>query len=62
MTAKEKAREFYDKFTFGCRECDFEENARQSAIIAVDEILKIIWYSQYERGFWEQVKNELNLL
>ena len=33
--AKEKAKELFDKFTFNCRECDYEDNAKQCAIIAV---------------------------
>jgi hypothetical protein len=36
MTPKEKAEELFDKFTFNCMECD---NAKISALIAVDEIL-----------------------
>ena len=36
MTAKEKAKDLIEKFTFGCRECD---DAKLSALIAVDEIL-----------------------
>jgi hypothetical protein len=37
MTAKEKAKELVENFTFNCRECD---NAKQCALRAVDEIIK----------------------
>jgi hypothetical protein len=38
--AKEKAKELVDKFTFNCRECDYEDNAKQCALIAVNEMLE----------------------
>lgn len=36
MTPKEKALELVDIFTFTCRECDYEDNAKQCALIAVE--------------------------
>lgn len=66
MTVEEKAKELVDKFTFNCRECD---NAKQYALIAVDEIIKSstypIGYSliHFEAmKFWEEVKKELEKL
>ena len=40
MIPKEKAKELVDKFTFRCEECDYDWNAKQCALIAVDEILE----------------------
>ena len=42
MTSKEKAKELVDKFTFNCRECDFEQNAKTAAMSCVDEIEKAL--------------------
>ena len=68
MTAVETAQELVDKFTFSCRECD---NARLSALIAVDEIIEQ-WeyiYVHIADGmgelnpnlkYWYEVKHELN--
>lgn len=39
MTPKEKALELIDKFTFRCEECNYDWNAKQCALIAVDEII-----------------------
>ncbi len=38
MTPKEKAKDLIDNFTFSCRECDYEDNAKQCAIMICDEI------------------------
>jgi hypothetical protein len=65
MTAKEKAKELVEKFTFNCRECD---NAKQCALIAVDEILDDDMYGMDEElfeeriNYWEEVKQEIELL
>ena len=65
MTAKDKAKELIETFTFNCRECD---NAKQSALFAVDEIIKSS-PSQPSGTFtmphfiaciyWEEVRKEL---
>ena len=68
--AKEKAKELFDKFSFNCRECD---NAKLSALIAVEEILKAIpnEYLETYKGesnfiinedieYWQEVKTEIN--
>lgn len=34
---KEKAKEYVDKFTYSCRECDYQDKAKQCALIAVDD-------------------------
>lgn len=62
MTPKEKAEELVDMFTFSCRECDYEENAKQCALIAVDEILSIPYLLKYEFWFYKEVKEEIKKL
>jgi hypothetical protein len=63
MNPKEKANELVQLFTFSCRECD---NAKESALIAVDEIIKAInfdWMEvqnlESEHRYWLQVKQEI---
>jgi len=66
MTAKEKAIELVEKFS-PFVDCDVKfkdselENARQCALIAVNEILG---YMGADRGteFWQQVKSEIKKL
>jgi hypothetical protein len=43
MTPKEKAKELVEAMAFSCRECDYEAKAKQCALIAVDEILSLLW-------------------
>jgi hypothetical protein len=62
MSPKEKAIELVDRFTFNCRECD---NAKQYALIAVEEIQDFI--TKYNNPFedfkyWDEVKNEIEKL
>lgn len=61
MIPKDKAKELIERFTFNCRECDFEENAKICALIAVDEILNLDIY-QSEQYYWEEVKQEIEKL
>ena len=69
MTAKEKAEELFELFTFSCRECD---NAKESASRAVDEVIKanpykwVPFMDQYTETvltsniqYWQEVKQEL---
>ena len=60
MTPKEKALELIDKFTFEIGKF----NAKQSALISVGEILKVIEDNclEYEDDYWEQVKKEIENL
>ncbi len=79
MTPKEKAKDLIDKMynTEHCgiehfpnkRYCDCTEmnlyQAKQCALIAVDEILNTIEYSSQadelsKISYWEKVKNEIN--
>ena len=64
MTPKEKAQELVNKFT------DLEDGemyigkAKQCALIAVDEILKIgsVIVDYNTRDYWEKVKKEIEKL
>lgn len=40
MTPQEKAKELIDNFTFRCEECNYDWNAKQCALIAVNEIIE----------------------
>lgn len=58
MTAKEKAKELYFKYYLQVADGSFPEyNAKQCALIAVDEIISSLPASP---AYWEQVKHELN--
>jgi hypothetical protein len=61
MTPKEKAVELIDFFTFNCKECD---NAKISALIAVDEVLNAVLavYQPETKRFWYEVKQEIEKL
>ena len=66
MTPKEKAQELVEKFmplyvgvTLGFAKKHW---AKQSAVIAVDEVLSIQWYSKFEYNFWQEVKKEIEKL
>jgi hypothetical protein len=64
MTPKEKAIELYEKFIFPCWECDEFDKAKQSALIAVDEL---IYETQFEvpnvrQKYWLSVKQEIEKL
>ena len=62
MTPKEKAEELADtifKRTYHIK----GEDAKQCALIAVDEILSHIYYeSKMEYKYWQEVKNEIEKL
>lgn len=55
MTAKEKAEELINKFTFEIGKF----NTKQSAIICVDEIIKAL--EEYDERTEEYLKKEFNL-
>ena len=69
MTPKEKAKELVEQFTFRCEECNYDWNAKQCALIAVDEISKCTKYEKqkfnndrFSEDYWIQVKKEIELL
>ena len=39
MTPAQQAQELIQSFSFRCTECDFIENAKQSALICVERII-----------------------
>jgi hypothetical protein len=61
----EKALDLIEKFNFRCRECD---NAKQSALVAVNEIIN--WgidtgrYTEDEVAgtYWDEVRQEIEKL
>jgi len=69
MTPKEKAKELFEKFTFPCWECDEFAKAKESSLIAVDEILDLnLGLSNCDEGNWAidkfylEVKQEIERL
>jgi hypothetical protein len=63
MTPKEKAEELVNKYSIWCWNevvCDYEI-AKQCALIAVQQILEII-FSDYDWQYWNEVKQELEKL
>ena len=67
MTPKEKANELRDKY-MNVRWDIGLDDAKQCALIAVDEILEVIIFNKYddkywcEEEYWEEVKQEIELL
>jgi hypothetical protein len=69
MDSKYKAEELIERFTFTCRECDYQDNAKQCALIAVDEIIKAIPDASddnspynHELLWWKEVRHEIENL
>lgn len=61
MTPKEKAEELVDKY-HNLRIL-FRVEAKQCALIAVDEILEVIYYEgRSEYIYWQEVKQEIEKL
>jgi hypothetical protein len=57
MTPKEKAKELVEAMAFSCRECDYESKAKQCALIAVDEMLKL--FIPFAAPYYYEVKKEI---
>jgi hypothetical protein len=68
MTPKEKAKELFDKFMKpidGLHKYPMcFDTAKQCALIAVDEILKITWVDKFltVEDYWNEVKQEIEKL
>lgn len=66
MTAKEKAEELFKKYVPLVPETHWMDRAKQCAIIAVDEILELIYSDESAiivcSSYWEEVKQEINSL
>jgi hypothetical protein len=60
MNAKEKAKELVSKFINHTHESCMLE-AKQCALIAVDEILKEA-YCSYQTQYWKEVRQQIELL
>jgi hypothetical protein len=58
MTAREKASQLIVDYQMKCKSLNYDE-AKQCALIAVDEIISLVGrYSNY----WQEVKQEINKL
>jgi hypothetical protein len=63
MTPKEKAKELYDKFLYINLYTMNRNEAKQYALLAVDEILKVAFYTNDEiYEHYIQVKQEIKKL
>ena len=61
MTPKEQAKELFDKMYWHFKTVADTDICKQCALIAVDEILKII-HTNMEDKYWQEVKQEIELL
>lgn len=63
MTPKEKANELINKFLSNDDlRFEWDTQAKQCALIAVDEILELDNFSVEGREYWKEVKQEINNL
>ena len=68
MTPKEKAKELVQKMRVHSPVWEIEGDAKQCALIAVDEVLNDDWYITTledlaeRRKYWRQVKHEIENL
>jgi hypothetical protein len=63
MTPKEKAEDLVDSFLRDGYDVVMHTRlAKRCALIAVDEILGLIFLSQAEINYWQEVKQELEKL
>ena len=67
MTPKEKAQESVNKFAKLPEEGTLMwylsfEIAKKCALIAVDEILSVVWYVPVDIEYWQDVKQEIENL
>ena len=76
MTHKDKAKQLVESMAFSCRECDYESNAKQCALIAVNQLIEYQdYFMDYVRmdlpsnvvaglpyKYWDKVKKEIEAL
>jgi len=69
MTPKEKANELFGKYYSRIEHTLSEEYSpherfivKQCALIAVDEILSVVWYVPVDIEYWQEVKKEIENL
>lgn len=63
--AKEKAKELVDKYAKVYYDLEYDycdDRDKQCALIAVDEILNLDYFSEEGRQYWQEVKQEIELL
>ena len=60
MTPKEKARELVQKFTLMLSPDYYQQEAKQCALICVDEILETYIDLDPKLNYWKVVKQEIN--
>ena len=65
MTPQEKAKELVDRYlqyveAFSSKQQD--ENAKQCALIAVDEVITESMNNEYSEKYWTEVKQEIEKL
>ena len=59
MKPKEKAKELVDRYYFVD---DYHSFSKQCALIAVDEIINLDYFSEEGREYWQEVKKEIEKL
>ena len=66
MTPKEKAIELYNTYEVLCRDftrgVSIKEFTKQSALVAVDEIINTLLYGYNLIEYWKEVKKEIENL
>ena len=62
MNAQDKAKELVEKYDQSFTYLESKNNAKQCAIIAVDEILNLDYFSEEGREYWQEIKNEIEKL
>jgi hypothetical protein len=62
MTPKEKAEQLVEKFIYRTKDYVEIEDAKDCAIIAVDEILNAHLFDLDEKQYWQQVKIVIEML
>ena len=60
MNSKEKAKELFNKMDMVVGGGNYD--AKEYALIAVDEVLGLLLLSQAEINYWQEVKNEIEKL
>ena len=62
MTPKEKAEELVEKYEVLTTGWNYIEDAKQCALICVDELLKSTFVQNNTYNYWTEVKQEINKL
>jgi hypothetical protein len=62
MNQKAKAKELVDKMSSNIEEYGWKEMSKQCALIAVDEILNCLFEIDNSYYWWQEVKEEIELL